>query len=739
MTTWLPASTVAQLEGLSTSHVIRHAALGEYGELKRSQIGRRRDVILIALESLPAGIRAKYLTPAVAPSPSKDGPIVASFAAASAEQRERAAVRQAAVLEWELFLGAWREGGGITEAKERWVEQYRLSHPGVGRLSVTSIERWNARYGAGGLDGLIDGNDGSARRGKISIPRAAALFFRARYLDKDAPPSIARAIEDTRMAAQRYGWTLPAADDPFYRYVEHTPEAMKLACRNAVDEPSKFLPYITREMDRPWRTAQGDHHIADVFVNCEGTVCGDAPCRAHRPWFTPTFDVGSRKVVSHQTGLEPPNSERILTTFRLAVELEGLPARYYVDNGKDFKKATGWQGLSSKDEEFLGHRFRTLGVEVVFARPYNAQAKAIERFFGTLVSRRWRGSEGYVGRLGKRSERTQHLVAHPELLPGFTEFCQFLDASIAIYNTEPHRGTGMRGRTPAEVFARERIPRREPDPFAFKLVFWRAEVRTLDRHGVRISNLNYTLIDPDASITARYLRERVKVLIDPDDVARAIVCNAGEQFLCEARVQELATHDSHDAVTQAAMDRVGKARKALLGEIHSVDALTRQRLRRFKDEYPQLLIAEASKRRDEEQQLVAAGGNPTTQLLPRYSSIARDAVSRREQLASLSGFAATGHPATAPISFVGEGDRRSEGRLYPVLHVAGSGESTETRARVEQERKRLHSLCTIDGCAEKQTRICETDFCGPHWLEVFGDELGPEVREHFRRLIEEEL
>lgn len=756
MTTWLPAAEAAHLEGLSAAHLRRLANNGKFGETRRETSGRNGKALFIAAERLSAEARARFYIahPHLAPTSKRVGgeqpQSILSYERATAAQRERADVRRAAVIAYEVFLEEWRDRRGVTRAKERWVEQYKLTHIAVGKLSVDSIERWRAAFQADGVDGLVDGNDGRARRGKVSIPRAALNFFVARYLDKDAPPSIARAIEETRFAAYDSGWRLPEADDAFYRYVrDHVPTAVKLARRDAVDSPSKFLPYVSRAMEVPYRTLQSDHHIADVFVNCEGTVCGDQGCRSgHRPWFTPIYDVGSRKIISYQISLEVPNSERILRALYRAIVKEGLPERFYCDNGKDFKKAAEWKGIDSASEDFLGRRFRSLGMDVVFARPYNAQAKAVERFFGTLVDRRWRGSEGYAGRLGQRSERTQHLCKNPHLLPPFSQFCQGLDAAIDIYNNTPHRGEGMNGRTPAEAFAEGRIPRREPDSFAFRLVFWRTEIRTLDRNGVRAGNLTYTPIDPDATVTVNYLRERVKVLINPSDVSRAILCSLDEEFLCEARVYELATHDTRDAITQSTLDRVGRAKKAIRKEITRFANAGERPVRRFKElDFLRALMREQTRCREQERQLVAAGADAVTVVLPAYSRIARDydaAQAADDPFGGLSADDRALAESVPPLTQERVDELLAERSSVPDLRLVNFSDEerehiTRERERVERQRKADAELCAVRGCTSPRTRVIdEAEECGPHWLELYGDEQPPGVTDHLRQAMKEE-
>jgi hypothetical protein len=669
MTSWLSTSLVAELQPDPVSdRAIRgridRGVYGSEGEgWRRGMVGRNASGLEISLAALSAVEQSAYFARSAALTtwPVAAGPVTAPAPIApidaSDKQRERAARRKVAVTAYAALADRYRDRSGLQAAREHLAEDLGVS--------VNSLLNWYAAYLAHGEAGLVDRNDGSSRRGRTKIPKRALAFFVARWKDKDDPPTIARAIEDTRIEYEcgaiggapctNEKCRLPHSDRIFYRWIEeHTTKAERQA-RDQVDEPSKFLPYVGRAMEEPYRTMQSDHHIADVFVNCEGSLCGDAlRCRGHRPWITPMYDVGSRKIISHSVSLDVPNAERILRAFYLAVMAEGLPARLYVDNGRDFKKATE-RRMTKEMTEYLGRRFASLGIVVVYARPYNAQAKAIERWFGTQVERRWRGTPGYTGRLGKRSERTKFLCEHPEELVTFTEFCAYLGAAIDIYNTSTHRGVGMGGRTPAEVLAAWRAthPKREPDPFAFKLVFWRKVERVLGRvsrgYGVRDQNLVYVLSDPDARVAAQYLGCRVKVLINPEDISHALVCNEREEFLCQALVMDLATHEASDAVTQEALETVKHVGKAFRRRVYANDHEAVRQLARFKAGYIPRLVAVAKKRREEGDRLVAAGGDSSTVVIPRFSKIARDAAAAATQSVHVALFTAEEEALAASV------------------------------------------------------------------------------------------
>jgi hypothetical protein len=462
------------------------------------------------------------------------------------------------------------------------------------------------------------------------------------------------------------------------------------------------------------------------------------------------FDVGSRKIISWQISLEVPNSQRILDAFRLAVDAEGLPDRFYCDNGKDFKKFSG-KTISKEERGFLDNRLRALDVTVVWAKPYNAQAKAIERLFGTFGSRVWRTFESWVGRTGERSEHANYLYQHPELLPTFTQFCVELATHIEIYNNTPHRGFGMNGRTPAEVFAKERIAFRKPHAAAFALVFYRCETRTLGRHGITVDHTLYRLIDEDGAVHHRYQGEQVKLLIDPADISRGVVTSLDERFLCEAVVREMATHTASDAITQSEIERVAKHNKTLKRRAMAGDSTAQRHINWLREPANrlQVLRAMADSRRGQREELVAATGTDTatTVVLPGFSSVARDlaAAQARNGGAQLSAEDRALAATVAPISDERLDQLLGEQRGYTpaprrLRALEDDVDVSAELSRVARLNKEKAGLCLIDGCEEPRCRtLQDVNECAGHWAELHLEEVDDDAtREAIRMALEKE-
>jgi len=639
MTSWLSTSEVAALRGKSDRHIRRLAASGAFGECRRDG-----NAIEIPVASLNAQERASLSGQAsIRAADELPAPILA-FENASENQQRRATKRRTATVAYERFLLEWGDRRGLFATKERWAEQYALEHPELSGLSVDSLERWLSAYRSFGIDGLVDRNDGSSRRGATVLPSKVRNFFRETLKSGDAP-NVARAVRDTRYWALDAGIDLDAiADDAFYRFAQTIPELELRATGAEQDKPS-WMPSIRRDYTtlRALQVVQADHHIADVFVRCDDPSCH----RGHRPWLTVFIDVRSRRVLSWIGALDYPNSERILKAFRALIEQHGIPEAAYIDNGKDFRKAFGkalrtW-GAPALDEGYFNNLLTALGLRAIFATPYRAQSKTIERLFGTFVSRLWKGSAAYTGPLGKRTERVTRAFEDPQQLPTLTDFLALLDSEITIYNTDlGHRGHGMNGRSPLQVFDETRIPRRDPDQKGFALVFWQYHVRMVRGCTFTIGPDRYRLASE--AIGFDYEGKYVQVLVNPEDVRSAIAltgcvhckpevrrektagcgCAGKGQFLCEAAMWDRSTFSFDDPITADNKKTLTRLERYWRERVRSGDPRARQMVEQFRQRRPEVLRRIAARRRAEQEPLVAAGGEERSTLLLPHSKLARE-------------------------------------------------------------------------------------------------------------------
>jgi putative transposase len=308
----------------------------------------------------------------------------------------------------------------------------------------------------------------------------------------------------------------------------------------------------------------GDHHEFDLFVH---TRSG----KLIRPWISAWQDLKTG-VLTGWFISERPSSQTIALAFRHAVlpkddGIMGLPESIYVDNGKDFRsrylegqrKHLGRipadsvdlfaraHGLGVLDMRAMEGIWRNLGLKVRHTIPYNAQAKPIERFFGTAERDFVQELPGWCGsKLALRPVDIlkQQIRKHQAWLKGEAEETPFLHlAEFALlferwlhehYLRSPHARLGC---SPLEAYRREYGTPVVPDERTLDLLLMRAEQRLVRRNGLELFERNRwywseKLVGREGSY--------VEVRWDPQNLGKVLVYTE-EGFLSEAFNLELAS------------------------------------------------------------------------------------------------------------------------------------------------------------------------------------------------------
>ena len=235
-------------------------------------------------------------------------------------------------------------------------------------------------------------------------------------------------------------------------------------------------------IDRDWSVIPAgdvwfsDHRLFDMLVVDEETG------EIGRPWFTPWMDARSTFFLSWDVYLDHPNSDRIHLTFKRAVEAHGRPTTAYVDNGKDYRALdfAGGPKRNQKtapdvDETRTASVLDLMGVDPVFARPYNARAKTIERKFQYFIEQMEKFSTSYTGgapherpelteKRRKAAKKNPEAAAELGTLPTLQAFRQRVAEWVDRINRMPSDGQILGGHSPKEIFHAERGPERRIDP-----------------------------------------------------------------------------------------------------------------------------------------------------------------------------------------------------------------------------------------------------------------------------------
>lgn len=304
--------------------------------------------------------------------------------------------------------------------------------------------------------------------------------------------SIGKAIALTKYKLQQQGQSYIPADITFRKYAnwfkKNNYDKWILARDGEKALSDKVEPYIKRDASL---LEVGDILVADghkLAFNVINPFTGK-PSRATLVGF---LDWKSTALVGHEIMLEE-NTQCIASALRNAIiNLDMIPKIVYQDNGRAFRakyfnddrgfSELGFNGLYSK-----------LGIETVFARPYNARAKVIERFFKEFQEGFEKLLPSYIGSniqnkpaYMMRNEKL-HKNIHNEFIPTIDETIKMIDMWLNFKNfqscpNEPNK-------TIAEVL--EERKRQNIDINLLDDLMLATEVKTIQRNGIRFLNCDY--------------------------------------------------------------------------------------------------------------------------------------------------------------------------------------------------------------------------------------------------------
>lgn len=303
---------------------------------------------------------------------------------------------------------------------------------------------------------------------------------------------IGKAIALTKYKLQQQGQSYIPADITFRKYAnwfkKNNYDKWVLARDGEKALSDKVEPYIKRDASL---LEVGDILVADGHVlnfNVINPFTGK-PIRATLVGF---LDWKSTALVGYEIMLEE-NTQCIASALRNSIiNLDMIPKVVYQDNGRAFRakyfnddrgfSELGFNGLYSK-----------LGIETVFARPYNARAKVIERFFKEFQEGFEKLLPSYVGSAIQnkpaylmRNEKL-HKQLHNDFVPTLDETINMIDMWLSFKNSQPC--PNIPDKTIAEVL--EERKKQNIDINQLDDLMLATEVKTIQRNGIRFLNCDY--------------------------------------------------------------------------------------------------------------------------------------------------------------------------------------------------------------------------------------------------------
>ena len=345
---------------------------------------------------------------------------------------------------------------------------------------------------------------------------------------------IGKAIALTKYKLQQQGQSCIPTDATFRRYANwfknNNYDKWILARDGEKALSDKVEPYIKRDASL---LEVGDILVADghkLAFQVINPFTGK-PTRATLVGF---LDWKSTALVGYEIMLEE-NTQCIASALRNSIiNLDMIPKIVYQDNGRAFRAKyftddkgfteLGFQGLYSK-----------LGIETVFARPYNARAKVIERFFKEFQEGFEKLLPSYVGSSIQnkpaymmRNEKL-HKNWHNEYIPTIEETIKMIDMWLNFKNSQPCPNEP--DKAIAEVL--ESRKQQNVDINLLDDLMLATEVKTIQRNGIRLLNCDYF----DERLYG--FKNRVLIKYNLFDLTSIKVYTTKGEYLCTAeRVTE---------------------------------------------------------------------------------------------------------------------------------------------------------------------------------------------------------
>lgn len=382
---------------------------------------------------------------------------------------------------------------------EQYCKEKRLKNPNE-KISVSNIYEKRRAYQVNGITALIP-NWGKHLSGNSRVTDPLYNRFKSHYLTegglsaemcRDAVIGFARRFSPDIDISK-----FPSADSFMYRLRKEIPKhAIELRRRGYMYYRKKYEYFIPRDWSgiAAGKAFVSDHHKFDVrVINEQGKVV--------RPWVTAWRDIRSGIFVSFLVHEDDCNSDHIFYTFATAIEKHGIPDYAYMDNGKDYKVHDFAGKPATKiDKDDFEEKSRSLlselKVQAIFALPYNAQAKPIERDFTNVKNMFCRFLRGYTG--GNSTEKPEVLKMQEKTgnLISLSFFKELFSRWLSEYYHQRKFSYGeYKGLSRAEVYNKFRgnVRSISSDSLSFLLMRTSKEF-TIGRDGINDNSLGVPLV-----------------------------------------------------------------------------------------------------------------------------------------------------------------------------------------------------------------------------------------------------
>lgn len=323
----------------------------------------------------------------------------------------------------------------------------------VGEIALKTVRALDKKLKESGDDyaALCDGRGGWKKhgttkyRGRDLSIQAQQIFIGCYLASGNDSVTIISCINATRLTLNDRELYADYSASTFRRYMkdfrERHSHIICLARQGFKAYQDKYAPFLSRDFSQ---LEPGDVWVADgktLDFMVKHPVHG-RPVRMVLIVFT---DAASRAVMGWQL-MPTANTLSVAAAFMNGCMAFGKPPKcVYLDNGSEFKNK-----FFLGDDNFDNCKglYSRLGVAVHFAKPYNAKAKPVERFFGTMGTQLENKVPSYIGNAidmkpahlmrNEKIHKQLHEARTQGWVPNIREAAEIIDRYVYQFNTTAH-------------------------------------------------------------------------------------------------------------------------------------------------------------------------------------------------------------------------------------------------------------------------------------------------------------
>ncbi|MGD8388795.1 MAG: Mu transposase C-terminal domain-containing protein [Desulfobacteraceae bacterium] len=430
------------------------------------------------------------------------------------------------------------KGRSKVEAAKLFVKGFNTgrSFPGLyetlGKVAFSTAEGWVRTWKASGHDYTALATKHGCRKGQRKVTPEEFNSVLSFALHRNRLRK-AEAIRLAKRNLERRGIDTPSSIDTLRRALDEWISQNYdrwVFCREGEKAlVDKCLPYLERDAGL---LEVGEVLVADGHkLNFE--ILHPETGKAVRMMWVAWYDWASCMPAGWSI-MPTENTLCVAAAFRRAVlNLGMIPKVAYLDNGRAFKAKVF--NDPNVDFEELGYNgmFGRLGVETIFAWPYNAQSKPVERFFETFGEME-RLMPSYTGtdidhkpahmRRNEKLHKKIHEKRYGGYVPTLEDANRFIMQWVEEYARRPHRG--LKGLRPIDVWEAGRGPGVNEEGLRYLMMA--SEPKPVHRQGVKLFGRYYY----DEALYG--IKDRVLVRYDLEDLSRVYIYDrTGARLLCE--------------------------------------------------------------------------------------------------------------------------------------------------------------------------------------------------------------